>query len=114
MAETENDHIRLAALFKAMGHPTRLRILERITAGEFCVSELETDLDRRQANISQHLAILRDRGLVGPVRKGKMVCYRLADDRVADLIHQGRDILGLAADKETVPLTNQRGLKFRR
>ena len=103
MAETENVHMRLAALFKAMGHPTRLRILERITAGGFCVSELETDLARRQANISQHLAILRDRGLVTPVRKGKMVCYRLADDRVADLIHQGRDILGLAADKETAP-----------
>ena len=103
MAETENDHIRLATLFKGMGHPTRLRILERITACEFCVSELETNLDRRQANISQHLAILRDRGLVTPVRKGKMVCYRLADDRVADLIHRGRDILGLAADKEIVP-----------
>jgi len=103
MAETENDHIRLATFFKGMGHPTRLRILERITASEFCVSELETNLDRRQANISQHLAILRDRGLVTPVRKGKMVCYRLADDRVADLIHQGRDILGLAADKETAP-----------
>ena len=103
MPETENDHIRLAALFKAMGHPTRLRILERITAGEFCVSELETDLDRRQANISQHFTILRDRGLVTPVRKGKMVCYRLADDRVAELIHHGRDILGLAADKKTMP-----------
>jgi len=100
MVETENDHIRLAAFFKAMGHPTRLRILEKIVVGEFCVSELESDLDRRQANISQHLAILRDRGLVTPARKGKMVCYRLADDRVAELIHQGRDVLGLAPDRE--------------
>ncbi len=99
MPETQSDDMRLAALFRAMGHPTRLRILERITAGEFCVSELETDLDRRQANISQHLAILRDRGLVTPLRKGKMVCYRLANGRVAELIHRGRDILGLAADK---------------
>jgi len=40
---------------------------------------------------------------VTPLRKGKMVCYRLADGRVAELIHQGRDILGLAAEKETVP-----------
>lgn len=102
MAETESDHMRLAALFRAMGHPTRLRILEKIAAGEFCVSDLETDLDRRQANISQHLAILRDRGLVTPVRRGKMVCYRLADDRVAELIHRGRDIFSLAADKEPV------------
>jgi ArsR family transcriptional regulator len=103
MAKTENDHVRLAALFKAMGHPTRLRILEKVVASEFCVSDLETDLDRRQPNISQHLAILRDRGLVTPVRKGKMVCYRLVDDRVAELIRHGRDIFGLVADKETVP-----------
>jgi DNA-binding transcriptional ArsR family regulator len=103
MAETENAYIRLAALFKAMGHPTRLRILEKIVAREYCVSDLETDLDRGQANISQHFGILRDRGLVTPVRKGKMVCYRLTDDRVAELIRRATDILGLAPDKQTVP-----------
>jgi len=100
MVEIENDHIRLAALFKAMGHPTRLRILEKIVAGEFCVSELESDLDRRQANISQHLAILRDRGLVTSTRKGRMVCYRLADRRIAKVIRQVRHIFGLTGEKE--------------
>ena len=100
MADTERDPVRLAAFFRAMGHPTRLRILERIVAGEFCVSDLETDLDRRQANISQHLAILRDRGLVVPVRKGKMVCYRLADRRIAKVIRQVRHIFGLTGEKE--------------
>jgi DNA-binding transcriptional ArsR family regulator len=103
MDETQNHHTRLAAFFRAMGHPTRLRILEKIVAGEFCVSDLETDLDRRQANISQHLAILRDRGLVIPTRRGKMVCYRLADGRMASLVHRARDILGLTVDKQTVP-----------
>jgi DNA-binding transcriptional ArsR family regulator len=103
MGETASHYMRLATFFRGMGHPTRLRILERIVAGEFCVSDLETDLDRRQANISQHLAILRDRGLVIPIRKGKTVCYRLADGRIADLIHQVKDILDLAPDKESVP-----------
>jgi len=102
MAATENNPVRLAPFFRAMGHPTRLRILERIVAGEFCVSELEADLDRRQPNISQHLGILRDRGLVTPIRKGRMVCYRLTDGRIADVIHQARDILQLAARKEAV------------
>ena len=100
VAETENDDVRLAALFKAMGHPTRLRILEKIVAGEFCVSDLESDLDRRQANISQHLAILRDRGLVTPTRKGKTVCYSLADRRVADVIRQVRHVFDLTGKKE--------------
>jgi ArsR family transcriptional regulator len=102
MTEAEYRHMRLAAFFKAMGHPTRLRILERIVAGEFCVSDLETDLECRQANISQHLAILRDRGLVVPIRKGKMVCYRLTDDRMADLIRQAADILGVAVETQAV------------
>jgi len=100
MVEIENDHIRLAALFKGMGHPTRLRILEKIVAGEFCVSELGGDLDRRQANISQHLAILRDRGLVTSTRKGRIVCYRLADRRIAKVIRQVRHIFGLTGEKE--------------
>lgn len=102
MGDTANHHMRLAAFFRAMGHPTRLRILERAVAGELCVSELETDLHRRQANISQHLAILRDRGLVTPTRKGKMVCYRLTDGRVGGVIRQVRDILDLTAEKEAV------------
>ena len=114
MGETENHHIRLAAFFRAMGHPTRLRILERMVAGEFCVSDLETDLDRRQANISQHLAILRDRGLVTPARRGKMVCYRLADARIADLIRQLRDMLDLTPEREAGPSANRRGPKKRR
>lgn len=97
----DSDDMRLAAFFKAMGHPTRLRILETIAASEFCVSELETDLDRRQANISQHLAILRDRGLVTATRKGKMVCYKLADERIADMIRRVRAVLEVAANEET-------------
>jgi len=101
MSDTESHNMRLAAFFKAMGHLTRLRILERIAAGEFCVSELEADLDRRQANISQHLAILRDRGLVIPIRKGKMVCYRLADERIAEVIRQVRAVLEVPASEKT-------------
>ena len=100
MSATESDDVRLAAVFRAMGHPTRLRVLEKIVAGEFCVSELESDLNRRQANISQHLAILRDRGLVTPTRKGRSVCYSLADSRLADVIRQVRQIFDLTGEKE--------------
>jgi len=91
------DGDRLAAALKALGHPTRLNLLDTIISGDFCVSELEEQLDRRQANISQHLAILRDRGLVTPVRRGKSVCYRLTDPRIADLLTQARDIFGSTA-----------------
>jgi len=94
------EEMRLAAVLKALGHPTRLQLLDTIISGEFCVSELEEQLDRRQANVSQHLAILRDRGLVTPVRKGKSVCYRLTDPRIAELLDQARDIFGMGRSQK--------------
>jgi DNA-binding transcriptional ArsR family regulator len=92
----------LAHILRAMGHPTRLRILQRIAKGEFCVSDLERELEQSQPNISQHLAKLRDCGLIFPERRGGMTCYCLTHERIADMIQQVRDILGLTPDKETV------------
>jgi DNA-binding transcriptional ArsR family regulator len=50
--------------------------------------------------MSQHLAILRDRGLVVPERRGNMTCYRLADGRIADIIREAREIFDLNAELE--------------
>lgn len=86
MGEAGRDYQRLADVFKALGHPTRLRILEKIISADFCVQELEDELDRRQPHISQHLTVLRERGLVVPERRGKEVCYRPADGRIAKII----------------------------
>jgi len=97
-----SDEMRLAHILKAMGHPTRLRILQRIAEGEFCVSDLERELEQSQPNISQHLAKLRDCSLIIPERRGGMTCYRLTDERIADVIRQVGDILGLTPDKQTV------------
>jgi DNA-binding transcriptional ArsR family regulator len=95
MRTQPRDEMRLAHILKAMGHPTRLRILQRIAEAEFCVSDLERELEQSQPNISQHLAKLRDCGLIIPQRRGGMTCYRLTDERMADVIQQIRDILGL-------------------
>jgi DNA-binding transcriptional ArsR family regulator len=103
MRTPRRDEMRLAHVLRAMGHPTRLRILERIAEGEFCVSDLQRELEQSQPNISQHLAKLRDCGLIIPERRGGMTCYRLADDRIAAVIHQAGGILDSALDKETVP-----------
>lgn len=86
MEELIDDYEGLAAIFKALGHPIRLKVLAKTISGEFCVQDLGDHLDRSQPNISQHLAVLRERGLVIPERRGKKVCYRPADDRIAELI----------------------------
>jgi ArsR family transcriptional regulator len=86
-----NGYGWLAMRLKALGHPVRLQILEVLEVeGEACVCHLESRLGQRQATISQHLARLRDAGLVADRRDGLNVFYSLADDSVASLLEEGR------------------------
>ncbi len=76
----------LARTTKGLAHPTRLAILCLLREGEVCVCELEPVLDLRQANISQHLAILRRANLVTSRREGLRILYRVSDERVFEAI----------------------------
>ena len=60
---------------KALGHPTRLRICYLLRDYHSCVKELELALGLKQPNISQHLRILKDLGLVQVARKGQTCRY---------------------------------------
>lgn len=93
MRERTGDYEALAEAFRALAHPVRLRILMKTIEGELCVQELQNDLDRNQANISQHLTVLRERGLVVAERRGKKVCYRPADERIAQVIRLAASIV---------------------
>ncbi len=75
-----------SARLKAMGHPTRLRILELLRRSGCCVGEIEKRLDLRQSNVSQHLRILRDCGLVTVERQGQTTCYHLNETLVTPLL----------------------------
>ena len=86
MVETIGDYEDLAGVFRALAHPIRLQILMNTIGDELCVQDLQDDLGRSQPNISQHLTVLRERGLVTAERKGKRVCYRPADGRIAEVI----------------------------
>ncbi len=85
---------RAAKVFKAMGHPVRLAIIRCALGEGMCVGELRECLDRNQPNISQHLSVLRECGLVVSEREGTRVCYRIADERVADLFRSVEEIFG--------------------
>jgi len=71
---------------KAMGHPTRLKILDLLRESGCCVQDLEQKLGLRQSNVSQHLRILRDSGLVSMRRDGHTVCYSLNPGMVTPLL----------------------------
>ena len=83
-----------AGMFKGLGHPWRVRVLEILVAcGETPVAVLleETGLD--PSHLSQHLAVLRRYGLVIAERRASFVYYRLAFPEVADLLRVARRLL---------------------
>ena len=82
-----------ANLFRVLGHPARVRILESLRAGERSVGALQLELGLDSGGTSQHLAALRGIGLVQSRREGTSVFYRVDDERVFDLLASGRDII---------------------
>jgi DNA-binding transcriptional ArsR family regulator len=88
---TEAVYLLHAQILKTLANPRRLMILDCLHSGEKTVGELEVALDLPQANVSQHLAVLRAQGLVAPRREGNTICYSLVSDKVVeacDLFHQ--------------------------
>jgi ArsR family transcriptional regulator len=73
-------------MFKAMGDPARLRLLETLMQGPHCVSELAAETDDNMSTVSQRLAKLLNGGLVRRERDGKHVFYELADDHIVELV----------------------------
>jgi len=75
-----------ASLLKAMSNPHRLMILCRLGASEASVGELQADSGLSQSSLSQHLAVLRQRKLVGTRREAQTIYYSLSDPAVRDVI----------------------------
>lgn len=75
------------AVFKGLGDPTRLRILNVLAAGELCVCDLVEMLALPQPTVSRHLAYLRRSGLVTATRDWKYAHYQLADPATAIHAH---------------------------
>jgi DNA-binding transcriptional ArsR family regulator len=81
------DSLAAAELLKAFSHPTRLAILLELVDGPKCVTDMEELLPARQANISQHLAVLRHAKLVDYAQDGTLRCYYLCrPDLVTDML----------------------------
>lgn len=85
-----------AELLKAFSHPTRLAILQELASGPKCVTDIEELVEARQANISQHLSVLRYAKLVDYAQDGVLRCYYLCRPNLVS------DILSLVQRNEPV------------
>ena len=87
---------KISKLFRILGQPSHLEILQAIGTGEACVCHLEAATGWRQAYISQHLMALRSEGLVISRRDGRNIYYRLKNVGILDLIRKAAGITGIS------------------
>ncbi len=93
-----------AKLFRGLADPTRLGILLALQAGEQRVTDLVAELGGSQANVSGHLACLKDCGLVADRAQGRANLYRLARPELASLLHAAEELLaGVGHQVELCP-----------
>ena len=77
---------------KAMSHPQRLMILCKLGEDEFSVQDIVDNVGTSQSNISQHLAILRDKGILSARKDANKVFYKVADFKTLKLIDMMREV----------------------
>jgi DNA-binding transcriptional ArsR family regulator len=82
-----------AQLFRVLGHPVRIRILEILSSGERTVGDLQAELNLDSSGTSQHLTALRQHGVLESRRAGTSVYYRIRDPRVTRLLAVAKEIL---------------------
>ncbi len=98
--ETNEDHInykdaditRAARCLKAMSHPLRLKILCVLGNNSISVQDIVEKVGTSQSNISQHLAILREKDILGYKKEANRVYYFIDDERMLQLIKMMRDV----------------------
>jgi ArsR family transcriptional regulator len=86
LALFEESATRAAALLRLLGNERRLMILCQLADGELSVGEIQPRVGLSQSALSQHLALLREEGVVATRREGQTIHYRLADPAVARII----------------------------
>lgn len=88
----DEDIDRASRALKAMSHPLRLKILCTLGDREVSVQDIVENVGTSQSNISQHLAILRDKGILASRKDANRVYYRVGDSRTLRLIGMMRDV----------------------
>ena len=91
-ADQQKDVETASRSLKAMSHPLRLMILCKLGEGEFSVQDIVDNVGTSQSNISQHLGILKDKGVLTTRKEANKVFYRVSDERTLKLLEMMREV----------------------
>lgn len=90
--DRDEDIIQASLAIKAIAHPLRLKILCMLGGNEVSVQDIVDYVGTSQSNISQHLAILRDKGVLATRKDANRVYYRIGDPRTLKLVEMMREV----------------------
>jgi ArsR family transcriptional regulator len=90
--QVKEDVETASRALKAMSHPLRLMILCKLGEEEFSVQDIVDNVGTSQSNISQHLAILRDKGILSARKSANKVFYKISDLKTLQLIEMMREV----------------------
>ena len=90
--QVQDDVETTSRSLKAMSHPLRLMILCKLGEDEFSVQDIVDNVGTSQSNISQHLAILRDKGILSARKSANKVFYKVSDLKTLKLIEMMREV----------------------
>ena len=107
-----------AGIFQALAHPTRVAITEMLRDGEYSAGAILERLELEQANVSQHLAVLRAKGIVSTRKEGNQVFYSLKHRMLIDVLDimrqyflshlsEAADLLQVLSVEDTTPVSEQ-------
>ena len=92
LIDRDEDIMQASMAIKAIAHPLRLKVLCVLGGSELSVQEIVDYVGTSQSNISQHLAILRDKGVLATRKDANRVFYRIGDPRTLKLVSMMRDV----------------------
>jgi DNA-binding transcriptional ArsR family regulator len=100
----------IVGVAQALADPIRLAIVQHLMGGPATVSQMVSTLGEAQSKVSNHLALLRQSGLLNPTRQGRQIVYDLCDASVAALVESLSAVVGVNPEptRKTAPLTNAR------
>ena len=96
-ARTQTQFDARAKVMKAMAHPSRLFIIERLSLGEHCVCELRDMIGADLSTVSKHLSVLKEAGIVDTEKRGVQVFYRLKVPCILNFMNCVEAVLARAA-----------------
>ncbi len=82
-----------AEYFKALSHPTRIKIIYLLKDGESCLCDLIPEMGKDESHIARHLAVLKRANIISVHRRGISAYYKLNDPTVIDIIEKAKDII---------------------